>query len=207
MSLPLRKDREFQRREQEIITAAKNLFMTHGPDRVSVDLIVQQVGIAKGTVYRHFQSKDDIFAVICINYLVDLCEHLRKNNLSKPISSQIRFLGRTYLEYSLGDLEAYRLYRDLRHRIIPEKLDEGIRQRLADQYLELKKQILAVIEPGIAQEILPAADPEHLFVLGFGLLDGTLDTLLQGPFDVRLRNPEAFLRMAQDVLTRAITQI
>jgi hypothetical protein len=129
------------------------------------------------------------------------------NNNAKSISSQIRFLGRTYLEYSLADLEAYRLFRDLRHRILPEKLDEGIRQRLGDQYLELKKLILAVIEPGIAQEILPAADPEHLFVLGFGLLDGTLDTLIQGPFDVRLRNPEAFLRMAQDVLTRAITQI
>lgn len=207
MAVALRKDREFQRREQEIITAAKSLFMTHGPDRVSVDLIVQQVGIAKGTVYRHFQSKDDIFAVICINYLVDLCERLSQNNKTRPISSQIRFLGRTYLEYSLGDLEAYRLYRDLRHRIIPEKLDAGIRKRLDDQYRELKNLILAVIEPGIAQQILPAADPEHLFVLGFGLLDGTLDTLLQGPFDVRLRNPEAFLRMAQDVLTRAITQI
>jgi AcrR family transcriptional regulator len=207
MSVALRKDREFQRREQEIITAAKNLFMTHGPDRVSVDLIVQKVGIAKGTVYRHFQSKDDIFAVICIDYLMELCDRLRMNNSAKPISSQIRFLGRTYLEYSLADLEAYRLFRDLRYRIIPEKLDEGIRQRLADQYVELKRLILAVIEPGIAQEILPAADPEHLFILGFGLLDGTLDTLLQGPFDVRLRNPEAFLRMAQDVLTRAITQI
>jgi AcrR family transcriptional regulator len=207
MSVALRKDREFQRREQEIITVAKNLFMTHGPDRVSVDMIVQKVGIAKGTVYRHFQSKDDIFAVICIDYLTDLCERLRLNNNAKSISSQIRFLGRTYLEYSLADLEAYRLFRDLRHRILPEKLDEGIRQRLGDQYLELKKLILAVIEPGIAQEILPAADPEHLFVLGFGLLDGTLDTLIQGPFDVRLRNPEAFLRMAQDVLTRAITQI
>ncbi|WP_141732596.1 TetR/AcrR family transcriptional regulator [Oligoflexus tunisiensis] len=207
MTMALRKDREFQRREQEIITVAKNLFMTHGPDRVSVDLIVQQVGIAKGTVYRHFQSKDDIFAVICINYLVELCDQLRKNNSQRPIASQIRFLGRTYLEYSLGDLDAYRLYRDLRHRIIPDKLDPGMRQRLADQYQELKRLILAVIEPGIAQEILPAADPDHLFLLGFGLLDGTLDTLLQGPFDVQLRNPEAFMRMAQDVLTRAITQI
>ncbi len=206
MNVALRKDREFQRREQEIITAAKNLFLVHGPERVSVDLIVQQVGIAKGTVYRHFQSKDDIFAVICINYLIELCELLRKNNSSKPISSQIRFLGRTYLEFSLGDLEAYRLYRDLRHRIIPDKLDEGIRQRLVDQHLVLKKLILAVIEPGISQSILPAADPEHLFILGFGLLDGTLDTLLQGPFDVHLQNPEAFLSIAQDVLTRAITR-
>jgi AcrR family transcriptional regulator len=206
MTMALRKDREFQRREQEIIAAATRLFMTHGPDRVSVDLIVQQVGIAKGTVYRHFQSKDDIYAVICINYLVELCNRLRKNNSERPISSQIRFLGRTYLEYSLGDLDAYRLYRDLRHRIIPDKLDPAMRQRLADQYQELKKQILAVIEPGIEQAILPAADPDHLFVLGFGLLDGTLDTLLQGPFDVQLRNPEAFMRMAQDVLTRAITQ-
>ena len=43
-----------------ILTAAKDLFYTHGIRATSADRIIEQVGITKVTFYRHFRTKSDL---------------------------------------------------------------------------------------------------------------------------------------------------
>jgi AcrR family transcriptional regulator len=46
-------------RAQVLLTASR-LFYSHGIRAVGIDLIVEESGIAKTTLYRHFPSKDDL---------------------------------------------------------------------------------------------------------------------------------------------------
>ena len=55
-----RKVREFRRREQEILDSALRLFLEQGEDSVTVEMIADEVGIGKGTIYKHFKSKDEL---------------------------------------------------------------------------------------------------------------------------------------------------
>lgn len=45
---------------EKILTVAGNLFFQHGYRAIGIDLIIEQAGIAKATLYRHFKSKDDL---------------------------------------------------------------------------------------------------------------------------------------------------
>lgn len=45
---------------QRILDTAAALFYAHGFHAVGVDLIIERAGVAKATLYRHFQSKDDL---------------------------------------------------------------------------------------------------------------------------------------------------
>lgn len=47
-------------RRAEILSIAKDLFRTKGYSKASVDEIVRQAGIAKGTFYYYFKSKEEI---------------------------------------------------------------------------------------------------------------------------------------------------
>ena len=47
-------------RKNEILDAAGILFSEKGYDNTSVTDIMNAVGIAKGTLYHHFKSKEDI---------------------------------------------------------------------------------------------------------------------------------------------------
>ncbi|MGE0826692.1 MAG: TetR/AcrR family transcriptional regulator [Candidatus Binatia bacterium] len=47
-----------------ILTAAFSLFGHYGYRRTSIDDIAQEAGIAKGTVYLYFKSKEEIFRVL-----------------------------------------------------------------------------------------------------------------------------------------------
>lgn len=46
---------------QAILEAARRLFVTRGFTGTSIDDIGQQAGVAKGAVYHHFASKEEIF--------------------------------------------------------------------------------------------------------------------------------------------------
>jgi AcrR family transcriptional regulator len=47
-------------RRNEILDAAQHFFYTRGYEQTSVQDIIDQVGIAKGTFYHHFASKQDV---------------------------------------------------------------------------------------------------------------------------------------------------
>lgn len=49
-----------EERKEEILDAAQKLFGIKGYDATSVTDIMKEVGIAKGTLYYHFQSKEEI---------------------------------------------------------------------------------------------------------------------------------------------------
>ncbi len=59
-----RKAQEFRQREREILDAALALFLEEGEDRVTVEMIADRVGIGKGTIYKHFESKDQLLLTI-----------------------------------------------------------------------------------------------------------------------------------------------
>lgn len=49
-----------QQRREEIITAASRLFYEKGYDNTSIADILKAAGVARGTLYRHFESKERI---------------------------------------------------------------------------------------------------------------------------------------------------
>ena len=52
--------KDAEERKEEILDAAERLFGTKGFDNTSTGDILQKVGIARGTLYYHFKSKEDI---------------------------------------------------------------------------------------------------------------------------------------------------
>ncbi len=57
-------------RKKELIKIAYNLFITKGYENTSVDEIIAKAGIAKGTYYYHFESKEQMLEEV-INMMID----------------------------------------------------------------------------------------------------------------------------------------
>lgn len=61
---PSLKERQRQEREALILRAASELFAERGYHATSLEDIAARVGIAKGTIYLHFASKDDLVVAL-----------------------------------------------------------------------------------------------------------------------------------------------
>src|SRR5207248_3973363 len=58
------KERQRQEREALILQVAEEVLIEKGYHETSMDEIAARVGIAKGTVYLHFPSKEDLVVAI-----------------------------------------------------------------------------------------------------------------------------------------------
>lgn len=63
-------------RREELMDAAQALFLDKGFDATSVDEIVAQAGVAKGTFYFHFKTKDDVLQALRERFVVKFHERL-----------------------------------------------------------------------------------------------------------------------------------
>src|SRR5947208_4447729 len=68
------KEKQRQEREALILQAAEEVLMEKGYYETSIDEIAARVGIAKGTVYLHFPSKEDLVVTIFARNMQTLLE-------------------------------------------------------------------------------------------------------------------------------------
>ena len=63
-------------RREELLDTALGLFLEHGYDRTSVEQITQAVGVAKGTFYHYFATKDALLEQLVDRYSERLFEDI-----------------------------------------------------------------------------------------------------------------------------------
>lgn len=73
---PSFRDRQFRWREEAILDAANQLLARHGFETMSMDDLAATVGIAKGSLYKHFDSKEALAAAAMTRLLRQIGAHL-----------------------------------------------------------------------------------------------------------------------------------
>lgn len=83
--------KEAEERRNEILDAADELFAQKGFDGTSTNDILEKVGIARGTLYYHFKSKEDIMDALIERYNVRLLSAAQEvaSDKSLPIVERI----------------------------------------------------------------------------------------------------------------------
>jgi len=74
-----------EERRNEILDAADELFGQKGFDGTSTNDILERVGIARGTLYHHFKSKEDIMDALIERYSIRLLETAQEIAVDKRI--------------------------------------------------------------------------------------------------------------------------
>ncbi len=63
-------------RERELVAATRALFDERGVQEAGVEEIAQAAGIARGLIYRHFSSRDELYVLTVTDYLGELAGEL-----------------------------------------------------------------------------------------------------------------------------------
>ena len=101
-------------RRQQILRVAVRLFSQRGFRGATTKEIAQAAGISEAMVFRHFATKEELFAAIldhkaCAEGMGDPCELVREAVLRKDDRLVFETLARTALEHHENDTEFMRL--------------------------------------------------------------------------------------------------
>jgi AcrR family transcriptional regulator len=69
MGIHERKEREKERRKEEILDAAQRVFFEKGLNSATMDEIAEAAELSKATLYLHFVSKEDLYLAVAIRGL------------------------------------------------------------------------------------------------------------------------------------------
>lgn len=136
---------------EKVLEAARQLFATKGYGETSVDEIAERAGVAKGTIYTHFSSKDEILVTILRignTELTDYIHRLMKEEL--PYPDRLRNVCKAILKYLDHHHHFHRVYSIQRQMMpLPECQTEAFRQELFQQFFNGHKVLTGYFQEGI----------------------------------------------------------
>ena len=203
--------KDAEERRNEILDVAERLFCAKGFDNASTNDILEEIGIARGTLYYHFKSKEDILDGV-IQRITDrlmqdageivrqkelpVLERLTKAILSLNVESKI---GHEIME------QVHRPQNALMHQKMQTTLLAGINPILTE-----------LVEEGIQQGICPTRYPESVVEMTILYANTAFDELNVSRLSPEQRekkiagfiyNMERLMGMAEGSLQDAIMEI
>ncbi len=90
MGIQERKERERERRRQQIIVAAKRVFSAKGFNKATMEDIAKEAELSPGTIYLYFKNKDELYASLSLRILQYLNIRLEHVAQQKGLSTDER---------------------------------------------------------------------------------------------------------------------
>ena len=100
MGITERKEREKERRRNDIVDAAEKIFFTKGRVLATMDDVAEQAELSKGTLYLYFKNKEDLYLAINLRGMEILyrffTEAIKKH---KTGFEKVYAIGKTYYQF------------------------------------------------------------------------------------------------------------
>ena len=184
----MRMVKDAKERRNEILDVAERLFGTKGFDHTSTNDILNEVGIARGTLYYHFKSKEDI-----LNAMIDrITDRLISKAKSIVLQKEVPVLQRLTLavralnvESPAGSVILEQVHKP-QNALLHQKLQESL-------LAEVNPLVTELIEEAIEQGICHTDYPAEVVEMTLLYSNTVFDDLSQNDGEIKRIKIEAFI--------------
>ncbi len=186
------------RRRREIIEAAMKAFSSNGYKRVSMDDIAREAGLSKGTCYKYFKTKEELFLACVDRSVAGFFDYLEETGRSAEGALQ-RLLMRG-MAFITRYPEFYFMMNDINSEAASG--NQRMARKAISVYGEVARYLARDIEEGVAEGVFRAGiDAESV---GYSLISIVEFVGRMYMMDESL-NPLEFLIGQADFLMRGIS--
>lgn len=172
-------DERRARRSQEILDATRALFDARGMRDAQIEDIAGAVGINRAIIYRHFSTKEELFAMTLAGYLDELAQDLREADASKDFPDD-RLFAQASAFFEFG--RKFPAFVDCAQAFLRYRGPELLRQMSLERLIHLGQSVnsclenlVRAIEHGNDLGEYDVRDPELLanimYTQGLGILN------------------------------------
>jgi AcrR family transcriptional regulator len=205
---PRRKQQEFIRREREILAAAISLFEGPHWEQVTVEQIARSANIGKGTIYKHFASKEEIYARIALAFDHRLMEVFgsieQTSDVLATLQELIRVAFKTFIEHPA---EA-RVNLSCKREDFRRRLNDPLREAFSAVETEFQCFVTETLARGMRAGLIPERPIDHLMLGLEATFEGALSMMwnrsirtIHGDF---MEDQEAFIGLISEFMLAGI---
>ncbi|HJO22632.1 MAG: TetR/AcrR family transcriptional regulator [Myxococcota bacterium] len=144
--MPLREEKKAQSRRR-ILESAREVFFRDGFMQANLDEVAEKAGVAKGTLYRYFESKAELYvAVLAHNGAIFEAKMQESVDITLPAPEQIRRTARFYFSHYMDNRDYFKIFWAIENQSVIGELPQGVVDevaRLWERCLEIMAEIIA----------------------------------------------------------------
>ncbi|MED1408465.1 MULTISPECIES: TetR/AcrR family transcriptional regulator [Bacillus] len=186
--------KEYEERRNEILETAEKLFVTKGYTKTTVNDILKEIGIAKGTFYYYFKSKEEVMDEIIMRIIkADVTK--AKAIASNPNIPVLDKLFQILMEQSpkSGDIKEKMI-----EQFHQPNNAEMHQKSLVQSIIHLSPVLTEVLKQGIDEKIFSTPYPQETIELLISSAQVIFDDgLFQWKPEEMLRRAEAYIKMME----------
>jgi len=193
MGIQERKQRERERRRQQIMVAAKKVFTIKGFNKTTMEDIAKEAELSPGTLYLYFKNKDELYASLSLRilqYLLIRLEHVTSDTCLNPEKRILTLKDVLFDVYMFDPLILLNMFHiqsgETLKNLSPELLSEI--QLLSNQAL---RTIADLFRHGVRENVFIADSPDNFADTVWAMFSGIV--LLEGQKRA-LKNNRNFVR-------------
>ena len=149
-----RREREKEQLRQEILDAARDLFLKEGYENVQMRRIAEKIEYSPTTIYLYFENKADLLFAVCQETFAKLYKKMAAINekYADPVE-RLRAGGRAYVEFGLKYPNHYRVT-FINHPQLPGGKEQYLREESMGMraYDQLRQQVAQCVQENLFKE-------------------------------------------------------
>jgi len=158
---------------ERIVRAAKEEFALRGYHGTQISHIVKRAGVARGTFYLYFKSKEELFKELLKGVIEDLRSLIKPVDPLRDPLPQVEENLRRVIDYALKNEELARI-------ILYRACEPEFAEPLQSFFSELTSMVKKSLERGMNMGLLREHDPEVVAAVVIGGVKEVVKELLEG---------------------------
>ena len=176
MGIQERKEREKERRRQQIIVAAKRVFSEKGFNKATMEDIAKEAELSPGTLYLYFKNKEELYASLSLRilqYLHIRVSHVHKEPDASPIDKLDALMVAMYDVYDFDPLIIINMFH-LQSSETLKNLSDDLLQEIKDLSKKSIGAIADIFTEGIEAGVFIKQHPNALADIFWSMFSGVV---------------------------------
>jgi AcrR family transcriptional regulator len=184
----LRRAEKKAAQRQRILEAARGVFFRDGFMAANLDEVAHGAGVAKGTLYRYFDNKAELYVAV-LSDNGEIFERKMRDALDPAIlpAEQVRRISRFYLRHWMENPEYFRIFWALENESVIGELPDAVVTQVTALWESCLRVLADVLERGIDAGAFASHDPWEVANILWTLANGLIQAEHTSPAVRRLR--------------------
>lgn len=162
---------------QKILDAARAIFFRDGFMAANLDEVAQTAGVAKGTLYRYFDSKAELYVAVLAHNGEIFKERMRETvsgNLGP--AEQIRRVSKFYFDHWTQHHDYFQIFWAIENQAVIGDLPPGVVEEVSKLWEECIEIVAGIVAAGVRCGEFIESDPWEVANILWTLSNGLIQT-------------------------------
>jgi len=173
----VRREEKKAQSRRRILDSAREVFFRDGFMAANLDEVAEKAGVAKGTLYRYFESKAELYVAVLAHNGAIFEEKMRATiepGVTAP--DQLRRTSRWYFDHYVQNRDYFQIFWAIENQAVIGELPGGVVEEVAGLWERCLSIIAGIIEAGTKEGVFRECDSWEVANVLWTIANGLIQT-------------------------------